>query len=212
MDSIEFWEEMTNLGMHILLSLPNGTECQAELDQMFSEFKPQCQRSTIQVAGMKMAARVMARKKPSLDAGSDSDNNLSCGEVSKKKRSICNVSLTARDFSNGEVLDLELPVVRNATLLADEDATVDHIVKNQLINKAGGLFKAGMIANSCAVVRAAKRIVDKQKALEAAQKKKDQQETLQSEAMMAFGRWKADGYKSNDDGPQLKKSDALVII
>ena len=29
---------------------------------------------------------------------------------------------------------------------------------------------------------------------------------------MVFGRWKADGRKSNDDGPQLKKSDALVII
>ena len=302
--SIEFREEMANLGVHILLSLPNGTECQAELDQMFSEFKPRCRRSTIRVAGMKMAARVAARKNSTLDAeldsnsGSDSDNDSSCVNVLKKKRSICNVSLSASDLSNvvngfpgdplelrpfdfcftkdkiiktwinvgflpmtgnaaldpkvryelgvggapaearnqmetlqaeyastskeltekgynGKVLNLELPVVRNATLLADEDATVDHIVKNRLINKAGGLFKAGiLIANSRAVLRAAKLIAeeDKQKALEAAQKKKDRQETLQSEAMMVFGRWKADGRKSNDDGPQLKKSDALVII
>ena len=117
---------------------------------------------------------------------------------------------------NGEVLDLEPPVAKNAALLADEDAEVDYIVKNRLINKAGGLFKAGLqIANCRAVIRAAKRIAeeDKLKALEVEQKKKVRRETLQSEAKMAFGRWKADGCKINEDGsPQLKRTDAFAIV
>ena len=97
-ESIEFREEMQNLGVFILLSLPNGTECQAELDQMFSEFKPRCKKSTVRVAGMKMAARVAARKKSTTttttttaidsDSGkdSDSDSNSSLGEKKKNGR------------------------------------------------------------------------------------------------------------------------------
>ena len=63
-ESIDFRTEMYDLGMHILLSLPNGTECTAELDQIYgNNFKNDCKKATIRVAGMKMAARVDARKK-----------------------------------------------------------------------------------------------------------------------------------------------------
>jgi hypothetical protein len=117
---------------------------------------------------------------------------------------------------NVEVLDLEPSIATNSALLADEDAEVDYIVKNRRINQEGGLFKAGLqIANSRAVIRAAKQIAeeDKLKALEAEQKKKVRRETLQSAAKMAFGRWKADGRKTNDDGsPELKRMDAFAII
>ena len=44
--SIEFREKMAETGMVILLSLPNGTECTAELDQCYSEFKPACNKNT----------------------------------------------------------------------------------------------------------------------------------------------------------------------
>lgn len=106
--STEFLEEMTNLGVHILLLLPNGTECQAELNKMFSEFKQCCQKNTVQVAEMKMAARVAVCKKSTVDdielvssCGSDSDNDLSYGgELPEIWRSICNVSLTASDLSH----------------------------------------------------------------------------------------------------------------
>ena len=37
--SLEFRTEMAAIGLHILLSLPNGTECTAKLDQMYSEYK-----------------------------------------------------------------------------------------------------------------------------------------------------------------------------
>ncbi len=45
--SIDFHEEMAQLGVHILLSLPNGTSCTAEKDQLFEKFKPACSKSAL---------------------------------------------------------------------------------------------------------------------------------------------------------------------
>ena len=39
--SIEFRDEMAQIGVHIVLSLPNGTACTAEMDQLFEKFKPE---------------------------------------------------------------------------------------------------------------------------------------------------------------------------
>ncbi len=81
-ESIDFHEEMANLGVYILLSLPNGTECQAELDQMFSDFEPRCKRSTIRIVKMKMKSRLdeLRRAETSttpitVDFSSDSDKS-----------------------------------------------------------------------------------------------------------------------------------------
>lgn len=60
--SIEFREEMAQLGVFIVLGLPNATEAQAELDQMYSLFQPRCKRSAVRVVGKKMAARAKARE------------------------------------------------------------------------------------------------------------------------------------------------------
>ena len=62
-ESIEFRSEMAEKGLHIMLSLPNATACTAELDQIYSKFQPECKKSTLRVAGMKMVRRVEARKK-----------------------------------------------------------------------------------------------------------------------------------------------------
>jgi hypothetical protein len=62
-ESINFQEEMAAMGVHILLSLPNGTAATAEMDQLYSKFKPRCSDSTICVAGVKMAKHLAARKK-----------------------------------------------------------------------------------------------------------------------------------------------------
>ena len=61
--SLDFRENMAATGMHILLSLPNGTECTAELDQCYSEFKPACNKNTRRIVAKKMYLRVQARKK-----------------------------------------------------------------------------------------------------------------------------------------------------
>lgn len=50
---------------------------------------------------------------------------------------------------NGSVLDLEPPVATNSTLQADEDEQVEHIVTHRLINKAGGLYRAGVQCTNC---------------------------------------------------------------
>jgi len=81
-ESIDFREEMANLGVYILLSLPNGIECQAELDQMFSDFQPRCKRSAIRIVGMKMKSRLDALRRAetattpiTVDSSSDSDES-----------------------------------------------------------------------------------------------------------------------------------------
>ncbi len=46
-ESFEFWQEMQERGICILLRLPNGTLEMQEMDQAHSVFKPECQKSTI---------------------------------------------------------------------------------------------------------------------------------------------------------------------
>jgi hypothetical protein len=122
-ESIDFWTEMATMtmGVHILLSLPNGTVATAEMDQLYSKFKPRCSESTIRVGEVKMAKRAAARKKREAakrrkeDSGvaddvddedneddDDDDNDDEGGGRGKKKhsRSACNVSLGNRDLSN----------------------------------------------------------------------------------------------------------------
>ena len=100
--SITFREEMANKGVFILLSLPNGTACTAELDQMFTQFKDQTKNSTIRVAGLKLAARLAARTKhDGIDnelSSSDEDEDETENKP-EKKRSICNVNISNRDLA-----------------------------------------------------------------------------------------------------------------
>ena len=43
-ESMNFREQMAALGVHIILCLPNGTLCTADMDQLFEKFKPAVQR------------------------------------------------------------------------------------------------------------------------------------------------------------------------
>ena len=49
-ESVEFHAEMAKKGVHILLSLSNGTACTMEMDQLFKKFQPQCHKSIQRVA------------------------------------------------------------------------------------------------------------------------------------------------------------------
>ena len=120
--SIEFREAFQAMGVHILLSLPNGTECTAELDQIYSQFKPGTKKSIKRFADMKMVARVEARKKSDdkeqedsvrqesfatdlenyldeQEANIDSDDDEDGAIALQVSRSVCNVSLTYKDLS-----------------------------------------------------------------------------------------------------------------
>jgi len=120
--SLDFRSEMAAIGVFILLSLPNGTECTAELDQMYSEFKGECKKSTVRVAGLKMAARVQARKKGMvqrehqqeeqnqshtaaleeyLEGKADSDEDVDSDDYEfSVGRSACSVNLGNRDLGH----------------------------------------------------------------------------------------------------------------
>jgi len=106
-DSIEFWEEMANMGVYIILSLPNGTECQAELDQMFSDFQPKCKRSAIRIVGMKIKSRLEELKRAgaaappiSVDSDSGSSNEESGDENDDKLSVVGDVATAARRESS----------------------------------------------------------------------------------------------------------------
>ena len=44
---VEFLEETSNIGLKIILSLPNATSVHAELDQFFGSFKGYCRSRTL---------------------------------------------------------------------------------------------------------------------------------------------------------------------
>jgi len=110
-ERIDFQEKMAAMGVHILLSLPNGTAATAEMDQLYLKLKPRCKDSTICIAGVKMAIRLAARKKhaeekknragkrvDSMEESSESDSETPCKK--KGRRSACNVSIGNRDLAN----------------------------------------------------------------------------------------------------------------
>ena len=98
-ERVDFCSEMAEKGVHILLSLPNGTACTAEMDQLFEKFKPRCHKSIQRVAGMKMAARVLARRK-GLTSEKNDDEIVDDDDSKKRGNSFCNVSIGNRDLAN----------------------------------------------------------------------------------------------------------------
>ena len=69
--SLTFRQKMWEAGMIIMLSIPNGTSANAEMDQLYAEFQPQCKKSAQRVASLKLAARVAARKAAATKTGND---------------------------------------------------------------------------------------------------------------------------------------------
>lgn len=115
-ESLEFRHEMEEKGVYIMLGLPNGTEATQEMDQCYADFKPACARSTERLAGIKLAARVRARKVANggtvtansmtedlaayLDAHQDEEDNENGDKFTFSiKQNVCNVSITNRDLS-----------------------------------------------------------------------------------------------------------------
>ena len=58
---------------------------------------------------------------------------------------------------NGELLDCKLPKVKKKPVFCDEEAQIQHITDNKLLNKAGGLYKTGLIVVNCRVVVEARK-------------------------------------------------------
>ena len=56
-EHVEFLEEMNNIGLKIILSLPNATSVHAELDQFFGPFKGYCRSRTLDHFSLKLKKR-----------------------------------------------------------------------------------------------------------------------------------------------------------
>ena len=302
--SIEFREEMAKKGVHILLSLPNGTACTAEMDQLFEKFKPACSKAALRIAAKKMHARFEARKQyksigTNNDSSDEEDDDEDDGDAGRKKGSICNVSFSNFDLGhlvngwpvdpiedrpfdfhftaesiirshiavgfmpmtgraaldpkvrfefglggapaeattrmdslreeytqagviltemgyNGAMLDIAPPEAQHCVIPEGEEAQIEHIVTNKLINKAGGLYKTGLIvANARVVLEGAKRVIAAEVASkEAAEKKKAMALRLRDdEGLVAHLAWVADGRQVDNDGyPKLTRKNAHAIV
>ena len=324
-ESIEFRIEMAAKGVHIILSLPNGTECTAELDQMFSIFKPACKKSTMRVAGVKMAARVNARmqskskdsnattlpnRQPSqqleqyldiINVESDDEHEDGEGDVCTFNvgRSVCNVTIGNKDLGaivngfpgdpiekrpfdfcfcyekiiakwiavgflpmtgnavndpkvryelgeggapeeatrriellvadyeecvhtlnklglNGNVLDLQPRTVEDDKYPSDEEKQIEHIVKNKLINKSGGLFRSGIIIANCRVVTEAgsrAQVIEEKAKKEKEKKKIDGIENKNMKAVCYAAQWESKDKPVDESGhPKLTKDASIAIV
>ena len=65
--NIEFRRQLNDGGIHVFLGLPNGSPngsaTMQEMDQAYAMFQPAFHRSVVRVASVKIAERVLARKK-----------------------------------------------------------------------------------------------------------------------------------------------------
>jgi hypothetical protein len=103
-DSMDFREQTAAMGVHILLSLPNGASCTAEMDQLFEKFKPACSKSAIRVAGKttKMRADVRLAERQAQQGADDSNDDESDDkdDGKRKEQRICNVIFSNFDLGH----------------------------------------------------------------------------------------------------------------
>ena len=110
---------------------------------------------------------------------------------------------------NGAMLDCELSKVKKKAVFRDNEAQIQQIVDNKLLNKAGGLYKTGLIVANCRVVlEAGKRLAELEKKAKAkVERKKDNELNKRSyEACEAHADWVLAGRPVDEMGhPRLKK-------
>ena len=106
--------------------------------------------------------------------------------------------------------------VKKKPVFCNNEAQIQNIVDNKLLNKAGGLYKTGLIvANRRVVVEAGKRLAKLEKKAKAkAERKKDTESNKWSyEVHKAHADWVLVGRPVDEMGhPQLNKKDSLVVV
>jgi hypothetical protein len=98
----------------------------------------------------------------------------------------------------------------------NDEAQIQHIVDNKLLNKAGGLYKTGLIVANCRVVmEVGKRLAELEKKAKAkAEQKKDTKLNKRSyETPKACADWVLVGRPVDEMGhPRLNKKDSLAVV
>jgi hypothetical protein len=131
-----------------------------------------------------------------------------------KEYKISAKTLTTMGF-NGELLDCKLPKVKKQPVFCNEEAQIQHIIDNKLLNKARGLYKTGLIIVNCrVVVEAGKRMAElERKAKEKVEQKKNLELNKWScEARKAHRDWVLAGSTVVIGHPRLNKKDSLALV
>ena len=117
---------------------------------------------------------------------------------------------------NGGTMDVKLPKVKKMMVFKDNKAKIQHLMENCCMNKAGGLFKTGLIVTNCDVVNQCNRRVtglDKKKMEAAATKKVDQLVNLLDKAKMVYEECVRMGRKVDANGcPDLDRPLCYAVV
>jgi hypothetical protein len=96
-----------------------------------------------------------------------------------KEYKIAAKTLTGMGY-NGTMLDCELLKVKKKPIFCNEEAWIQHINDNNLMIKAGGLFKTGLIVANCrVVVEAGMRMSELEKKPKAKTKKTEEEHRVE---------------------------------
>ena len=93
---------------------------------------------------------------------------------------------------NGDMLDVMPHEADEAEIPSNDEAQIEHIVKNKLINKPGGLFRTGLIVANCRIVMEGSKQVTREAAVQmeaAAAKKVTGIKLQEDEGVLAYQAW-----------------------
>ena len=114
------------------------------------------------------------------------------------------------------VLDVKLPKAKKAVVYEDNEARIQHMTDNHCMNKAGGLFKTGLIVANCLAVNKCNRQVaymDMQKSEAAATKNADLPVETYNMAKKSYVEWAKQGRKADANGCQnLDKASSYAVV
>ena len=98
----------------------------------------------------------------------------------------------------------------------DNEARIQHMLNNRCMNKAGGLFKTGLIMANCLAVNECNRRVehvDKKKLEAAASKKEDQSIDTFNIAKKCYAAWVRHGRNADANGcPDLDRKSSYAVV
>ena len=105
-NSVEFLEMMADKGVHIILGLPNGTSATQEMDQAYADYQPECRKSTMRLASIKLKNRVDARKKAhEKETGAASAQNVVTDDTRRQDLEEYLAEVDAEENNNNETED-----------------------------------------------------------------------------------------------------------
>ena len=118
---------------------------------------------------------------------------------------------------NGGLLDIKAKVVEKIILPVNDKSAVQAIIDKKAINRAGGLFKLGVVvANYGVIMEASKRIkvTEKREKETKVNKKKDSTAKVNDTAVDKYWSWRYTGRKVDPDTghPIMNKDTAVAIV